>query len=225
MGLAERLSRARQRQILSHAHPSLEPDEVVLEWLRIREPDKRGTGFIYLTRRSCVLYWSGPGSRSDCIPLKEIRSWGVDRTSDRGPILGIETDGSSTFVQLLVTTEGMVTKVNSFLDEFVRHAPKPQRPISSSSHPSDYEAISGIRVKKEKKSVASHTRRLAMLIVGITILLLGVVLLFIPGPGILVVLLGLSILAREYDWAQDILHWARDRYRRTTERIKARRAD
>jgi hypothetical protein len=56
-------------------------------------------------------------------------------------------------------------------------------------------------------------------------LLLGIFLLFVPGPGILVVLLGLSVLAREYDWAQDILHWARDRYRRTTERIKARRAD
>lgn len=225
MSLVDRLTRARQRQILSHARPSLEPDEAVLEWLRIRDPDERRTGFIYLSRRSCVLYWSGYGPQPESIPLEEIRSWGVDRNSDRGPILGIETDGSSTFVQLLVSTDGMVTKVNSFLDEFARHAPKPQRPISSSSHPSDYESDSGIRVKKEKKSVATHTRRVAMTIAGIAILLLGVVLLFIPGPGILVVLLGLSIMAREYDWAQDILHWARDRYRRTTERIKARRAD
>jgi uncharacterized protein (TIGR02611 family) len=225
MGVVDRVSQARQRQILSHARPSLEPDEVVLEWLRIRDPDERRTGFIYLTRRSCVFYWGGYGSHPTSIPLKEIRAWGVDRSSDRGPVLGIETEGLSTFVQLLVTTERMVTKVNSFLDQFARHVPKPRGPLSNSSHPGDYEANTGIKVVKEKKTVGGHTRRLAMTIGGIAILLLGIVLLFVPGPGILVVLLGLSIMAREYDWAQDILHWARDRYRRTTERIKARRAD
>ena len=56
----------------------------------------------------------------------------------------------------------------------------------------------------------------------VSILVLGIVLLFIPGPGILVVLLGLSILAREYDWAEDLMHWARDRYRHVADRLKER---
>lgn len=48
------------------------------------------------------------------------------------------------------------------------------------------------------------TSRLQRLSVGITgggVLLLGVVMLPLPGPGTLVILVGLSILRREFPWA------------------------
>jgi uncharacterized protein (TIGR02611 family) len=48
-------------------------------------------------------------------------------------------------------------------------------------------------------------KRLIILIVGITLLLIGLALLFLPGQGILTILLGLTILATEFIWAKKIL--------------------
>lgn len=48
-------------------------------------------------------------------------------------------------------------------------------------------------------------KKLIILIVGITILLIGLVLLFFPGPGILIIFLGLVILATEFIWAKRLL--------------------
>lgn len=42
--------------------------------------------------------------------------------------------------------------------------------------------------------------------VGMTVLLTGVALLVLPGPGIVVILIGLAILATEFAWAQRRLH-------------------
>jgi tellurite resistance protein TerC len=46
--------------------------------------------------------------------------------------------------------------------------------------------------------------RVAMLIVGSTVLAIGAVLLVLPGPGLLTMAIGLSILAAEFAWAR---HW------------------
>lgn len=221
-GLFGSITEARERHILSHAKPALADGEEVLQWVRVRDPKRHASGFVYLTPRSAIVYWTRIGSTPMAIPLKEIRAWGVDQSREKGPILGIETDSVSTFVHMIVGTDGMVEKVNSFLEHFAQYAPKPREPLRESSHPTDYEARRGLRVAKERKTVATHTRRLAFTVTGIVILLAGVVLLFIPGPGILVVLLGLSILAREYDWAEDLVHWARGRYRNVAERLKER---
>ena len=107
-GLFERLSTARERQIISHARPCLEQGEAVEAWVRTRHPESRGSGFMYLTARACIVYWSGIGHEPIVIPLKDIRSWGIDRSSDKGPVLGIESVDRSEFVQLLVGTEAMV---------------------------------------------------------------------------------------------------------------------
>ncbi|HEX9773378.1 MAG TPA: PGPGW domain-containing protein [Steroidobacteraceae bacterium] len=45
-------------------------------------------------------------------------------------------------------------------------------------------------------------RRIAISIVGGTVLLLGVAMLVLPGPGLLVIPLGLAILGVEYAWAR-----------------------
>lgn len=48
----------------------------------------------------------------------------------------------------------------------------------------------------------SAVRKLVIAIVGFPILLLGIVLIPLPGPGLLVSLLGLIILSTEFDWAK-----------------------
>jgi hypothetical protein len=47
--------------------------------------------------------------------------------------------------------------------------------------------------------------RLAVAIVGFTVTLLGVVMLVTPGPGWLVILLGLGVLGVEFVWARRLL--------------------
>lgn len=51
----------------------------------------------------------------------------------------------------------------------------------------------------------NQARRLVMIILGFSILLVGVAMLFLPGPAILVIPIGLLILAREFTWAKRLL--------------------
>ena len=45
-------------------------------------------------------------------------------------------------------------------------------------------------------------KRFLIGVMGGTVLLIGVILLVLPGPGVLVMLAGLAILATEYAWAR-----------------------
>jgi tellurite resistance protein TerC len=47
-----------------------------------------------------------------------------------------------------------------------------------------------------------QAKRVVILIVGSTILIVGVIMIFLPGPAILVIPLGLTLLAAEYAWAR-----------------------
>jgi uncharacterized protein (TIGR02611 family) len=53
--------------------------------------------------------------------------------------------------------------------------------------------------------IARNARRLMILILGAAVLIAGVAMLALPGPGILVILLGLVILATEFAWAERLL--------------------
>ncbi len=50
-----------------------------------------------------------------------------------------------------------------------------------------------------------QARRLIIAVVGGTLVLLGVAMIVTPGPGWLVILLGLSVLAAEFVWARRLL--------------------
>jgi len=54
-------------------------------------------------------------------------------------------------------------------------------------------------------------RRMLIVVVGSTVVLFGVLLLVLPGPGILVIIVGLAILATEFAWAEALLAAARRR--------------
>ena len=54
-------------------------------------------------------------------------------------------------------------------------------------------------------------RRIAVLVVGGSVLLLGLALLALPGPAFLVIPLGLAILALEFSWARRWLRHVRER--------------
>jgi tellurite resistance protein TerC len=51
-----------------------------------------------------------------------------------------------------------------------------------------------------------YARRVAIAVIGTTVLLIGIVLLVTPGPAFVVIPVGLAILATEFAWAR---HWLR----------------
>lgn len=48
-------------------------------------------------------------------------------------------------------------------------------------------------------------RRLIIAVVGGTVILIGIVMIFTPGPAVVVIPLGLGILATEFVWARNLL--------------------
>src|SRR3984885_14616241 len=75
-----------------------------------------------------------------------------------------------------------------------------------------------------RTSEASHmivrtveqVRRAFRIVAGFTLLLVGVVMIVTPGPGWLVIFLGLSLLAAEFIWARRLM----DRMKREGERVR-----
>ncbi len=53
--------------------------------------------------------------------------------------------------------------------------------------------------------IGTSGKRIAVTVVGFALVAVGIVLLVVPGPGILVIIAGLAVLATQYAWAQRIL--------------------
>ncbi len=57
-------------------------------------------------------------------------------------------------------------------------------------------------------------QRLLIIVLGYIVLLAGVVMLFLPGPGLLFIIIGLGILAKEFSWADNILKKVKEKLMR-----------
>jgi tellurite resistance protein TerC len=51
-----------------------------------------------------------------------------------------------------------------------------------------------------------QAKRLIVIVVGFTVLLIGIAMLVLPGPAFIVIPLGLAILASEFVWARRLLN-------------------
>jgi tellurite resistance protein TerC len=67
-----------------------------------------------------------------------------------------------------------------------------------------------------------HARRLGILIVGISVLLVGIAMIVLPGPAIVVIPVGLAILATEFAWARRWLNLVRDSAEKGAEKLNLR---
>jgi hypothetical protein len=54
-------------------------------------------------------------------------------------------------------------------------------------------------------------KRSIVTVVGLALVALGIALMVLPGPGILLVVVGLAVLATEYAWAQNLLGAAKEK--------------
>ena len=66
-----------------------------------------------------------------------------------------------------------------------------------------------IWTKLGAERVLPFVRKLLVAVIGTTVVLLGLLVLFLPGPGLLIILLGLGILAIEFVWARRLVQQAR----------------
>lgn len=72
------------------------------------------------------------------------------------------------------------------------------------------------------RSMLKKARRIAVFIVGSTVVLFGIALLVLPGPAVVVIPIGLAILATEYAWARRWLRIIRESAEKGADKLNLR---
>jgi uncharacterized protein (TIGR02611 family) len=67
-----------------------------------------------------------------------------------------------------------------------------------------------------------QAKRLIVIVVGSTVLLLGIAMIVLPGPAVLVIPVGLSVLATELVWARRLLNKLKNTFQKGKEKNPAR---
>jgi uncharacterized protein (TIGR02611 family) len=88
--------------------------------------------------------------------------------------------------------------------------------------------IERVRARQERHRQRNRLFRVAFAAAGFFVLLLGVIMLFTPGPGWAAIILGLGMLALEFTWAERALERVIDQAERAADQVSkgspARRA-
>ncbi len=50
-----------------------------------------------------------------------------------------------------------------------------------------------------------QARRIVILVIGLTVLVFGAAMLFLPGPGVATIVIGLALLGTEFVWAKKLM--------------------
>ena len=74
--------------------------------------------------------------------------------------------------------------------------------------------IQRLQARRERHLARGRLYRVVFALAGFTVLLVGVAMLVLPGPGIPVIVIGLALLALEFAWAERMLERAIDRMER-----------
>ena len=80
-------------------------------------------------------------------------------------------------------------------------------------------AIERVRARQARHRQRNRIFRFAFGIAGFFVLLLGVVMLFTPGPGWAAIILGLGMLALEFTWAERALERVLDQMERAADQV------
>ncbi len=216
----------REDQILRHAYPHMEEGERVTHWARARSADGKGSGFLYLTDRRIIAHFGADEKEQAAIPWTAVDSWGIDDGAALGPLLVVEDedqDGTLIVANLPVSSKDRTTAVNRFLQEFSDMAPWPRRALRSAASEAA-KPSTGVRVDFQKRSLTAKTMRIIKTVAALVLGTIGILIIPVPGPwSFLLNLAALAILASEYDWAEDLLDWTRDRYQAAKNKLKRRK--
>lgn len=73
------------------------------------------------------------------------------------------------------------------------------------------------------KKILRHTKKFFVILIGSTVIAVGILLLVLPGPGLLVIIFGLVILASEFAWAKSVLDTTKTHYEKTKSKVLNKR--
>ena len=77
-----------------------------------------------------------------------------------------------------------------------------------------------LREQRERHLDRSRFYRVPFAVLGFTVVLVGVAMLVLPGPGLLVIAAGLAMLALEFAWAERVLERTLERMTDTSTRVR-----
>ena len=78
----------------------------------------------------------------------------------------------------------------------------------------------GVKERRERHRERSKIVRAAVVLAGFVVVLLGLALIPLPGPGLLVVAGGLALLALEFVWAERVLQRTVDQMNKAGDKVK-----
>lgn len=76
-------------------------------------------------------------------------------------------------------------------------------------HRTDESADALTQAERAGAGILKQARRLVVLVIGVTVILAGVAMLALPGPGWVAIFTGLAILSAEFVWARVVLKRAK----------------
>jgi uncharacterized protein (TIGR02611 family) len=71
--------------------------------------------------------------------------------------------------------------------------------------------------------IGRSSKRIAVTVVGFTLVLAGLAMLVLPGPGLLVIVAGFAVLATEYAWARRALDETKRRARQAARKVRRKK--
>lgn len=80
--------------------------------------------------------------------------------------------------------------------------------------------IDGVKERRERHRERSRVVRTAVVLAGFVVVLAGLAMIPLPGPGLLVVAAGLTLLALEFVWAERLLERTIDQMDKATDKVK-----
>ncbi|MBI3849968.1 MAG: PGPGW domain-containing protein [Verrucomicrobia bacterium] len=94
------------------------------------------------------------------------------------------------------------SKVRTSRDDCENNGPRHEQPTRSVVRDADRKIVDATGAARAKPW---RMKRMARTVIGVTVLLIGIALLVLPGPAVLVIPIGLAILAAEFAWAERLL--------------------
>lgn len=80
--------------------------------------------------------------------------------------------------------------------------------------------IDGVKERRERHRERSKVIRAGVVLAGFVVVLAGLAMIPLPGPGLLVVAAGLAVLALEFVWAERLLEQTIDQMSKATDQVK-----
>lgn len=223
MGLLRSLSQKRNEHIVRKIDLLLGESEEVIEWVRARHPGDGRRGIAYITPERFVVHWSGRKDGHTVFAWTDFNTWGLNEDRGGGPILAVETDEGVAYAQLVVETRAMGNTLQAFMARFADLAPWPKTGPEAPEHDGEFHPRKEIKLDRRRRTPMEIAKRVVLTVIGVALIIVGIVIIPLPGPWSFVLnIAGLAVLAREYDWADDLLDWTKVKFTQAKERVRRR---